>query len=78
MIGSIGVMIVVGAYFMLQVEKIDPKGLSFSLLNALGSIMIFYSLMYNWNLASVLIEFFWIMISLYGVYKYYATRSGSK
>jgi hypothetical protein len=63
---------------MLQIDKIDPKGLSFSLLNTLGSIMIFYSLMYNWNLASVLIESFWIMISVYGVYKYYATRTGSK
>jgi hypothetical protein len=71
-------MIIVGAYFMLQIDKIDPKGLSFSLLNTLGSIMIFYSLMYNWNLASVLIESFWIMISVYGVYKYYATRSGRK
>jgi len=71
-------MIIVGAYFMLQIDKIDPKGLSFSLLNTLGSIMIFYSLMYNWNLASVLIESFWIMISVYGVYKYYATRTCSK
>jgi hypothetical protein len=71
-------MIIVGAYFMLQIDKIDPKGLSFSLLNTLGSIMIFYSLMYNWNLASVLIESFWIMLSVYGVYKYYAKRSGSK
>jgi len=70
-IGTIGVFIIVVTYFLLQIEKISSKSLSFSVLNVLGSLLIFYSLMYNWNLASVLIEFFWILISLFGVYKYF-------
>jgi len=74
MIGSIGVLIIIVVYFLLQADKINSKSLLFSVLNVLGSIMIFYSLMYNWNLASVLIEVFWIMISMYGIYKYYMKK----
>ena len=73
-IGSIGVFIVVGTYLLLQLEMMNSKSLKFSVLNTLGSMMIFYSLMYNWNLASVLIEGFWILISLFGVYKYYKVK----
>ncbi len=69
-IGTIGVALIVLVYFLLQIEKIDPKALSYSLVNFIGSIMILYSLMHTWNLASVVIEVFWISISLFGIYKY--------
>ena len=70
-IGITGVVIVLITYFMLQVEKIDSKGFWYSFLNAFGSVMILYSLTYNWNLASFIIEFFWIAISLFGLWKWY-------
>lgn len=70
-IGVLGVIIVISTYFLLQIEKIDAKSFLFSFLNTIGSLMILYSLMYNWNLASFLIEFFWILISLYGLFKWY-------
>jgi len=67
-IGSIGVLFVVIAYFLLQINKLTTKNISFSILNAIGSLMILYSLFDNWNLASVLIESFWIIISFIGIY----------
>jgi len=70
-IGSIGVFIVVVVYFLLQINKISSNELKYSLLNIFGSLMIVYSLIYNWNFASFMIEFFWILISLIGVYKYF-------
>ena len=73
-IGTVGVLIIVFTYFLLQIEKMDSKSLQFSLLNVVGSLMIFYSLMYNWNFSSVLIESFWIAISMFGVYKYFKTH----
>jgi len=73
-VGTVGVLIIVVAYLLLQVERISPKSLEYSLSNAIGSIMILYSLMEHWNLASVVIEVFWIMISLYGVYKYFRRK----
>jgi hypothetical protein len=73
-IGMFGVAIVLITYFLLQIEKIDSKGFWYSFLNAFGSILILYSLTYNWNLASFFIEFFWIAISLFGIWKWYKRK----
>jgi len=73
-IGVSGVVIVLITYLMLQLEKIDSKGFWYSFLNAVGSVLILYSLIYNWNLASVVIEFFWIAISLFGLWKWYKSK----
>jgi hypothetical protein len=73
-VGIVGVAIVVVTYFLLQSEKIDSKGFLYSFLNAFGSLLIMYSLLYNWNLASFIIEFFWILISIYGLKKWYRSK----
>ena len=69
-IGVVGVSFVLITYYLLQIEKIDSKGFWYSFLNLFGAVLIMYSLMYNWNLASIIIEIFWIVISAYGVWKY--------
>jgi len=74
-IGSVGVVIIITTYLLLQLERIDSKSLQFSLLNSFGSVLILISLFYNWNLASVLIEGFWILISLFGVYRYFKRKN---
>ena len=73
-IGMIGVMMAVITYLFLQMGKVDSKGFWYSFLNAFGSMLILYSLTYNWNLASFFIEFFWIGISLYGLLRWYVKR----
>lgn len=77
-IGILGVAVIVIAYILLQTEKIDSRDLSFSVLNALGALLIIVSLLYDWNLASFIMEFTWMMISLYGVFKYYSMKSAAK
>jgi len=74
LIGIFGVTIIVITYILLQVEKMDAQDLSFSLLNAVGAFLIIVSLLFEWNLASFLMEFIWMMISLYGVLKYYRIK----
>jgi len=69
-IGTIGVVIIIVAYFLLQVNKLNIDNIKFSMLNIIGSSFILYSLAFNWNLSSVLIESFWILISFIGVIKY--------
>lgn len=73
-IGIFGVAIVVVTYFLLQIDRVDAKGFWYSFLNAFGSMLILYSLTYNWNLASFFIEFFWIAISIYGLWKWYKRK----
>ncbi|MBN2869666.1 MAG: hypothetical protein JXK04_01785 [Campylobacterales bacterium] len=73
-IGLLGVIIIVITYMLLQFERLSPKALSFSLLNALGAFLIIVSLLYDWNLSAFVIEFFWMLLSLYGIGKYYVSK----
>ena len=74
LIGIFGVFIIIIAYMLLQTEKMDAKDLSFSVLNSLGALLIIISLLYDWNLASFLMESIWMLISVYGILKYYKTK----
>jgi multisubunit Na+/H+ antiporter MnhB subunit len=75
MIGIIGVVMILFAYYQLNMERLRANNLSYLLLNLSGSLMIFYSLLSDWNTPSVIIEFFWIYISLLGLWRYYKKRS---
>jgi hypothetical protein len=74
LLGIIGVLLVLWYYFLLQIGKCTSNSLGFSVGNFIGSILLLISLGFNWNLASVIIEIAWLLISLYGIIKYY-TRS---
>lgn len=75
-IGIVGVFLIVIAYVLMQLNRMDPKKVTFSLLNALGAILILISLLYDWNLASFVMEIIWITLSLYGAYQ--AWKSSKK
>jgi len=68
-LGMIGVFLVLVTYAMLQLEKLSSKSLMYSSVNLIGSVLILISLVYHWNLASVVIEIFWLLISAYGIGK---------
>ncbi|MBP9887713.1 MAG: hypothetical protein KBF93_15540 [Leptospiraceae bacterium] len=67
--GIIGVILILVSYILLQTDRINSSSLLYSLINLLGAILILFSLYYSWNLASFIIEIFWILISLYGIWK---------
>ncbi|WP_170761216.1 CBU_0592 family membrane protein [Ruegeria lacuscaerulensis] len=73
-IGSIGALVVVAAYFATQMRMMNSDDLAFPVLNLVGSILIVYSLLENFNLASMLIESFWIVISMIGILQYIRLR----
>ena len=70
-IGSVGVGIIVFTYILLQLEKIRSENLAYSLLNALGASLIIISLFFNFNFSAFIVEFFWVLVSLYGIGKYF-------
>ena len=74
-VGMIGTLMVVLAYYMLQLEKTDPKGLGYNVLNLSGAVLLLISLCFNFNLASFVIEVFWIGASIIGLWKYFQRRS---
>jgi hypothetical protein len=72
--GFIGVLLIVIAYLLLQLDKLPSSSLSFSLLNAAGSLLIMFSLIFKFNVSAFLIEVFWFLISLIGLSKWLTTR----
>ena len=70
-LGTLGVGIILVAYVLLQIGKLRSEHPAFSLMNALGAAMILVSLYYDFNFASFLMEFFWLVVSLFGVAKYF-------
>lgn len=57
------------AYFMLQLNRINNHSLTFSLMNFCGAFLILISLYFDFNLSAFVIEFFWLLISLFGIYR---------
>lgn len=77
-IGSFGTIMVVIAYFLTQARLLDAARWEFPTINLVGSLLICLSLYYNFNLASVLMEFFWILISIFGIWQSLKARNGIK
>jgi hypothetical protein len=74
-VGSIGVAIIILTYIALQIEKIRSETLLYSVLNALGASLILISLFYSFNFSAFIVEFFWLLISLFGIGKYFLKRN---
>jgi len=73
-IGNIGVLMILGCYLLLQLNKLASSELSFSLFNGLGALLKLISLSYEFNLSAFIIELFWLLISLFGVTTYLLKR----
>jgi len=69
-VGVFGVGLVIVAFFFIQSGRINSNSSIYLYSNFFGSIMLLFSLYYHWNLASVVIEILWFMISAYGVIKF--------
>ena len=66
-IGLTGVALLIITYALLQLDRIDPKGFWYSFNNLIVAVLVTVSLIYTPNLASIVIEIFWFIISLYGL-----------
>lgn len=77
-VGIIGVGFTLTAYYLLNVNKLSSVSMVYLLLNCIGSSLILFSLMFHWNLSSVITESAWISISLIGVYRVVRARRQKK
>jgi hypothetical protein len=74
-IGAIGVAILMATFLMLQLGRLESTRLLYSVLNAVGAAFITVSLLFDFNLSAFIIEVFWILISLIGVYRTLRVRT---
>ena len=70
-VGLVGVTLLIATYALLQFDRIDPKGFWYSFNNMVVAVLVTVSLLYNFNLASMVIEVFWFLLSVYGLIKYF-------
>ncbi|MGH1599889.1 CBU_0592 family membrane protein [Campylobacter majalis] len=73
-IGFLGMICVVGGYFLLQLGRLNSDSMGFQLINLVGAVLLIISLLVHFNLGSFLIEVFWIGITIYGIYKILKNR----
>ncbi len=74
LIGNTGVVLIVGSYFLIQIDRMSSRGLAYTLSNALGAACIIYSLIFDFNLSAFIVEAFWLLISLIGLGRIYLER----
>ena len=73
-LGNIGVFFIITTYLALQTGRTTSTSMTYSVLNALGAVLILVSLYHDFNLSAFVIESFWLLISLYGMHRCWSTR----
>lgn len=76
-VGNVGVALLITAYALLQSGRLSLRAPAYSLLNAAGAALILVSLWFDFNLSAAIIEGFWLVISLYGLWKARAEKINS-
>ncbi|MGI8639380.1 MAG: CBU_0592 family membrane protein [Pyrinomonadaceae bacterium] len=71
LVGTLGVFTIILTYILLQTGKLKSESLAYSVLNGLGAALIVFSLFYSFNFSAFVVESLWVLISIYGVGKYF-------
>lgn len=66
-VGLAGTSCVLICYMLVQTKRLSATSSIYQILNMFGCGLIFYSLIFNFNLASMLIQIAWFLISFYGL-----------
>ena len=74
-VGNVGVLVLIVTYLLLQLNRLHSDDLAYSLLNAIGASLIILSLIVDFNLSALLMEVFWVLISLVGIYRHFRLKA---
>ena len=74
LVGNIGVLLILGTYLLLQLQKLKSDALLYSLLNAVGAGAVLLSLFFKFNLSAFFVELFWLLISVLGIGRYFTQK----
>lgn len=76
--GNIGVILIISAYLLLQINKVSSNDILYSIMNLSGASFVILSLIEDFNLSAFIIEVFWVAISMIGIYNYFFKKTRSK
>lgn len=73
-IGMVGAGMILLAYLLLQMGKMTTSGLWYTVVNLVGSLMILFSLFFDFNLPALFIEVVWITVSVVALVRLFIKR----
>ena len=73
-IGLFGVVLVLLAYGLYAIGKLQSTDWRYPLLNMVGTTGILISLLYAWNLPSFVMQVCWIILSLIGLARIFRSK----
>lgn len=73
-VGNIGVLLIVGTYFLVQIRRMSATQLPYIIANGAGAALILYSLYFDFNLSAFLVEAVWLLISIVGLLRVWRER----
>lgn len=74
-IGLFGVALMLLAYGLLMSGRMGSDNAAFHGMNLSGSLMVLYSLMFDFNLPTVIIETAWSGVALFGLWRLWRKRA---
>ena len=69
LVGFIGTLMILGAFFLLQAGKMAGDGVTYQLLNLFGAVAVLVTLLGKFNLAVFVLESAWVLVSAYGLWR---------
>lgn len=67
LVGFVGIGFVLSCHLLVQMERMNARSTLYLILNIAGCALIIYSLAFNFNLPSLVIQVTWMFISAYGL-----------
>lgn len=74
-VGLSGVALMLLAYGLLMSGRMGSDRAAFHGLNLAGALMVLYSLMFDFNLPTVVIELAWSGVAIYGLWRLWCKRT---
>jgi drug/metabolite transporter (DMT)-like permease len=71
LIGLVGTGLIVSAYTLVQLERLNPTRPPALLMNLVGALMIVFSLLYDFNLSAFAMEAIWALVAALGLARHF-------
>jgi hypothetical protein len=68
-IGNCGVILLMGTFLFVQLGKIKVESILYNVVNGIVAILLLINLYFKPNLSGIVIEVWWLMLSVYGFVK---------
>ena len=73
-VGLLGAVLIVGLFLLLQLGRVGPQSLAYSVWNGIGALLVIVSLLDRFNLGAFLVDFAWLVVSGFGVVRCLRSR----